>query len=110
MGCGATTVRDENRDSPRLDRHSDEGLSVSQDVASGRRAEAAGDDSLPSKDDHQDNTSGTAQTQTDQGEITPLDLWSSLSRQEQIHFGGHFSRMLLRLVQCQITSATESNS
>jgi hypothetical protein len=36
------------------------------------------------------------------------DLWSALSRQEQIQFGGRFSRMLLRAVQFQITSTTES--
>jgi hypothetical protein len=38
------------------------------------------------------------------------DLWSALSRQEQIQFGGHFSRMLLRAVQSQILSTTESNA
>jgi hypothetical protein len=54
-----------------------------------------------------------AAAQVRQSEVVLHDLWFALSRQEQLQFGGQFSRMLLRAVELQVTSPTnesESNS
>lgn len=112
MVCGATAVRHENRDSAFVDRCS-QGRRPDSNVGSADRgAEAGRDVAFPAADERQDNQVDEAQiaTQVNSCQVAIPDLWSALSRQEQIQFGGHFSRMLLRAVQFQILSATESNA
>ena len=110
MGWGATAVRDENRDTAFVDRSSPGCLPDSNVVAADRCAEAGRDVAFPAADERQDHAVDEAEAaaQVNPGEVALHDLWSALSRQEQIQFGGRFSRMLLRAVQFQITSTTES--
>ncbi len=112
MGRGATAVRHEDRDTPLVDRCSRGCLPDSHAFSADRRAETGRDVAFPAADEPTDNqvdeTEAAAHVKS--GRVALPDLWSALSRQEQIQFGGHFSRMLLRAVHFQITSTAESNA
>ena len=115
MGCGATIVGHENRDTAGVDRHSEEGLSLPHDDSADRCDQTAGDvTSVPAVELANGKAEQTeAAAQVGQSEIVLHDLWFALSRKEQLQFGGQFSRMLLRAVELQVTSPTnesESNS
>ena len=113
MGCGATTVGHKNRDSAGVDRHPKESLPFSQDVSADRCGQTAGDvTSVPAVELATGKAKQTeAAAQVGQSEVVLHDLWFALSRQEQLQFGGQFSRMLLRAVELQVTSpANESES
>ena len=109
MVCGATTVRDENRVTTCVDRHPEEGLPVPQDVSTDRCDQAAGDVASVSAVELSSGKANEteAAAQGGQSEVALHDLWFALSRQEQLQFGGQFSRMLLRAVELQITSHDE---
>ncbi len=106
MGCGATTVGHENRDTAGVDRYPEEDLSLPQDVSPNRCAQTAGNGtnvlSAELSNDKANETEATAQV--GQTEVAVHDQWFALSRQEQVQFGGQFSRMLLRAVELQATS------
>ena len=65
MGCGATTVGHENRDTADVDRYPEEGLSLPQDVSANQCAQAAGDGTNVSaaelSNDKANETEATAQ-------------------------------------------------
>ena len=109
MVCGATTVRDENRDPACVDRHPEEDLSLPQDVSTDRGDQAAGDVTPVSAVELSNGKANEteAAAQVGQSEVALHDLWFALSRQEQLQLGGQFSRMLLRAVELQVTSHDE---
>ena len=100
MGRSAVSVRDEIRGSARLDRHAERGGARSEDIAAGRCAEPAEDGSLLPGTPAAEKDSAT---QSREGEVALHELWFALPRHEQEQFGGHFSRLLLRMIQQQAT-------
>lgn len=100
MGRRAVSVRDEIRGSARLDRHAERGGARSEDIAAGRCAEPAEDGSLLPGTPAAEKDSAT---HSREGEVALHELWFALPRHEQEQFGGHFSRLLLRMIQQQAT-------
>ena len=100
MGRRAVSVRDEIRGSARLDRHADRGDARSEDFAAGRGAKPAEDGSLLPGTPAAEKDSAT---HSREGEVALHELWFALPRHEQEQFGGHFSRLLLRMIQQQAT-------
>jgi len=100
MGRRAVSLRDEIRGSARVDRHAERGDARSEDIAAGRCAEPAENGSLLPGTPTAEKGSAT---QNCEGEVALHDLWFALPRHEQQQFGGHFSRLLLRVVQQQAT-------
>jgi hypothetical protein len=106
MGRRAVSVRDEIRGSARLDRHAERGGARSEDIAAGRCAEPAEDGSLLPGTPAAEEDSATHSREGEgegEGEVALHELWFALPRHEQEQFGGHFSRLLLRMIQQQAT-------
>lgn len=108
MVCSATTVRDENCDTAGVDRHPEEGLSLAQDVPTDRCDQIAGTVGLLSAAERSNDKAAEteAAAQVGQSEVALHDLWFALPRQQQLQFGGQFSRMLLRAVELHGSSTT----
>jgi len=100
MGRSAVSVRDEIRGSARLDRHAERGGARSEDIPAGRCPEPAEDGSLLPGTPAAEKGSAP---QSCEGEVALHEFWFALPRREQEQFGGHFSRLLLRVVQHQAT-------
>jgi hypothetical protein len=100
MGRRAVSVRDAIRGSARLDRYSERGGARSEDIAAGQCAEPAEDGSLLPETPTAEKSSATHSIE---GEVALHELWFALPRHEQEQFGGHFSRLLLRVVQQKAT-------
>ena len=104
MGRSAVSVRDEIRGSARLDRHADRGDARSEDFAAGRGAKPAEDGSLlPGTPAAEEDSATHSREGEGEGEVALHELWFALPRHEQEQFGGHFSRLLLRMIQQQAT-------
>jgi hypothetical protein len=51
---------------------------------------------------------GQTRPQAKEGEVALDQLWFALSPQEQVQFGGHFARMLLKAAEQMLTTPCES--
>jgi hypothetical protein len=103
MVRSSVSVREEGCGAGFVDRHSEPcRASETTDVAAARSIEPAEDGRiLPSAP----VAEKCPPSQNAGNEIALHELWFALPRQEQQQFGGHFSRMLLRIVQSQVKSA-----
>ena len=97
MGSGAITVREEGSDTALEDRYSEESVASLEVIAASRCAKTAGDVTILPATGLADESQTTAQS--NQREVALHEYWFALSRQEQVQFGGHFSRILLRAAQ-----------
>ncbi len=106
MGRSAVSVREEVGGSALLDRRPKRCGSNPENIAAGRWVETAGDGPFLPAVGLAEEKQATAQCV--ESEVDLHELWFALSRHDQEQFGGHFARMLLRIVRLQTKSASSS--
>lgn len=95
MGRGAVSLREEIGGPAVMDRSAARRDPCLESNVAGRRIQAAGIGAVLPADPIADEP--TATTRSSDREVALHDLWFALPRHEQEQFGGHFSRMLLRV-------------
>lgn len=105
MDCGAIAVGNEGGGAGLLDRFTTRGDSAETEIATGRPFPFASDGQAVSRAEYAH--SGQAMPQAEEDEIGLGQLWFTLSRNQQVQFGGHFARMLLKAVQQILSTPCE---
>lgn len=105
MDCGAIAVGNKGGGAGVLDRYTARGHSGETEIAAGRSFPFASDGQALSRAEYA--RSGQTTPQAEEDEIGIDQLWFALSRNQQVQFGGHFARMLLKAVQQILSTPCE---
>ena len=105
MDCGAIAVGDKGGGAGLLDRRAARGDSGESEITAGRSFPFASDGQALPRVEYARSDQTTPQTEED--EIGLDQVWFALSRNQQVQFGGHFARMLLKAVQQILSTPCE---
>ena len=110
MDCGAIAVGNKGGGAGLLDRFTAKGHSGETEIATGRSFPFASDGQALSPVEYARSGQAGPQAEEDEAgedEIGLDQLWFALSRNQQVQFGGHFARMLLKAVQQILSTPCE---
>jgi hypothetical protein len=105
MDCGAIAVGNKGGSAGLLDRRAARGDSGETEIAAGRSFSFASNGQALSRVEYAH--SGQTTPQAEEDEIGLDQLWFALSRNQQVQFGSHFARMLLKAVQQILSTPCE---
>jgi hypothetical protein len=105
MDCDAIAVGNKGGGTGLLDRCAARGHSGETEIAAGRSFSFASDGQALSRAEYAH--SGRTSPQAEKDEVGLGQLWFALSHNQQVQFGGHFARMLLKAVQQILSTPCE---